>query len=227
VFPGHFGVAFAAKRATPRTSLGTLVFAATFLDLLWPILLLLGVERVQIVPGHLPANPLIFEYYPYSHSLAAAIVWSLLIGGVYYAISRKRGAAWVVGALVLSHWILDLPMHEADLALWPGSSIKVGFGLWRSLPWSILVDVGVFVLGLAIYLRGTRSRDRVGVWALWAFVAVVLLIFVGGFAGPPPANQRALGLSALLLWLFPPWCAWFDRHRGTRRVLSTAESPTR
>lgn len=227
MFPGHFGVAFAAKRATPRTSLGTLVFAATFLDLLWPILLLLGVERVRIVPGHMAASPLVFEHYPYSHSLATAVLWGVLIGGAYYAVSRNRSAAWIVGALVPSHWILDLPMHEPDLALWPGSSVKVGLGLWRSLPWSIVVDVGVFALGLALYLRGTRARDRVGTWALWAFVAVVLLIFVGGFAGPPPPNQRALALSALLLWLFPPWGAWIDRHRDVTPVARAPAPPVR
>jgi hypothetical protein len=39
MFIGHFGVALAAKRWAPRTSLGTLFFAAEFLDLIWPVFL--------------------------------------------------------------------------------------------------------------------------------------------------------------------------------------------
>src|SRR5437660_8192541 len=112
MFLGHYGVAFAAKRAAPRTSLGALVFAGEFLDELWPILLLLGVERVRIVPGLMVASPLEFVYYPYSHSLLMAIVWAALIGAIYFAFRKYGRGALVLGALVISHWLLDLPMHQ-------------------------------------------------------------------------------------------------------------------
>ena len=58
MFLGHYGLALAAKRAAPRTSLGTLTFAAQFADELWPILLLMGLEHVRIVPGLMAANSL-------------------------------------------------------------------------------------------------------------------------------------------------------------------------
>src|SRR5258706_1989859 len=117
MFLGHYGVAFAGKRVGPRTSLGALTFAAQFLDELWPVLLLLGVERVRIVPGLMAANPIDFVYYPFSHSLATASLWALLIGAGYYAGRRYGRGAVVVALLVVSHWVLDVPMHRPDLPL--------------------------------------------------------------------------------------------------------------
>lgn len=210
---GHYGVAFGAKRAVPRTSLGTTVFAAQWLDELWPILLLAGIERVSVVPGLMAANPLDFEYYPFSHSLAAAIGWSILFGVIYYVLRRDRRTATIVGALVLSHWILDLPMHRPDLPLWPGSAVRVGLGAWNSIPLTIVLELVVFLGGLVMYVRGTRARDRIGSLALWAMVVVLLLIFFSGYVSPPPPNARAIGMAGLGLWLFIPWSYWIDRHR--------------
>ena len=210
---GHYGVAFAAKRLTPRTSLGTLVLAAQWLDELWPIFLVLGIERVRVSPGSMAANPLDFVYYPFSHSLAMAIVWSLVVGGVYLLRRHDRRSAVIVGLLVLSHWILDFPMHAPDLPLWPGSSMKVGLGAWRSIPLTIVLELIVFIPGLVIYLRTTRARDRIGSWALWAMVVFLLFIFFSGFSSAPPPPERAIGYTALGLWLFVPWGYWIDRHR--------------
>jgi hypothetical protein len=210
---GHYGIAFAAKRVAPRSSLGTFAFAAQWLDELWPILVLAGIERVRVAPGLMAANPLDFEYYPYSHSLAGAIVWSILLGGIYHALRRDWRSATIVGLLVLSHWILDVPMHRPDLPLWPGSATHVGLGAWRSIPLTIFLELAVFGFGLVVYLRTTRARDRIGSWALWAMVAVLLLIFVSGFTSAPPPNGRAVALGALGLWLFVPWSYWIDRHR--------------
>jgi hypothetical protein len=213
MFLGHYGLAFAAKRAAPRTSLGTLTFAAQFLDELWPVLLLLGIEEVRVAPGLMTANALDFVRYPISHSLLTAMLWGALIGGAYYAVRRTRGAAAVVGALVVSHWLLDVPMHRPDLPLWPGSSPLIGFGLWNSLAATVLIELGLFAAGLLVYLRGTRARDRTGRWAPWTLIIVLLIIFLGSLAGAPPPSARAVALSALGLWLFVPWAAWIDRHR--------------
>ena len=213
---GHYGVAFAAKRAIPRTSLGTLTLAAQLLDEIWPILLVFGIERVRIAPGLMAANPLDFVYYPYTHSLAAAILWSLVLGTIYFTFRRDPRSAIIIGSLVLSHWILDLPMHRPDLQLWPGSSIRVGLGAWNSIPLTIVLELVVFLGGLAIYLRTTRARDRVGSWSLWSMVVVLLLIFFSGFVSPPPPNERALAYTALGIWLFVPWSYWIDRHRVAR-----------
>jgi membrane-bound metal-dependent hydrolase YbcI (DUF457 family) len=210
---GHYGLAFAAKRSAPRASLGTFALATELLDELWPIFLLIGVEQVRVSPGVLAANPLEFVHYPITHSLVGAIAWSALLGGTYYAVRRYGRGAVVVGLLVLSHWFLDLPMHAPDLPLWPGSTVKVGLGAWRSIPLTIAIELAVFVPGLVAYLRATRAKDRVGSWGVWAMVAVLLLIFFSGFGSPPPASPRAVAYSALGLWLFVPWGYWVDRHR--------------
>jgi len=213
MFLGHYGVAFAARRAAPRTSLGTTIFAAQFLDELWPILLLAGIEHVRIVPGLMAANSLDFVSYPYSHSLVAALVWSALIGLAYFAMRRYGRGAWIVGASVASHWLLDAPMHRPDLPLWPGSRTLVGLGLWNSVPLTLVSELALFGGGVALYLRTTRSRDRIGSWGLWAMVALLVFFFVGGTFGAPPPSERSLALTTLGLWLFVPWGWWVDRHR--------------
>jgi membrane-bound metal-dependent hydrolase YbcI (DUF457 family) len=210
---GHYGVAFAAKRAAPRTSLGTLTFAAELLDELWPIFVLMGLETVRVVPGLTAANPLDFVHYPITHSLLGAVGWSVLLGVSYYAMRRYRRGAVVVGVLVVSHWFLDLPMHRPDLPLWPGSEVKVGLGAWRSIPLTIAIELVVFGAGLVAYLRTSRAKDRIGRWGLGAMVAVLLGVFFGGFTGAPPPNEQAVAMGALGLWLFVPWGWWVDRHR--------------
>jgi hypothetical protein len=213
---GHYGVAFAAKRVVPRTSLGTLTFAAQFLDELWPILLLLGLEHVRIVPGLMAANSLDFVSYPITHSLVTAIGWAILVGLIYFAVRRYRRGAWVVAAAVLSHWLLDVPMHRPDLPLWPGSRTMVGAGLWSSVPLTILLEIGTLAVGLAIYLRYTRSTDWIGRWGLWAMVLLLVVIWCVGLVGPPPADEHALAVTSLGIWLFVPWSYWVDRHRVLR-----------
>jgi membrane-bound metal-dependent hydrolase YbcI (DUF457 family) len=125
MFIGHFGVGFGAKSIAPKVSLGTLFLAAQLLDLLWPTLLLLGIERVQIVPGVTTVTPLLFEHYPVSHSLLAVAGWAALTGCVYLLLRRERKAALVLAALVISHWALDALVHQPDLPLYPGSAIVV------------------------------------------------------------------------------------------------------
>ncbi|HET7613532.1 MAG TPA: hypothetical protein VFK26_06365 [Gemmatimonadaceae bacterium] len=213
MFLGHYGLAFAARRAAPRTSLGTLTFAAEFLDELWPILLLLGVEQVRIVPGLMTMSPLDFVFYPYSHSLLMAVVWAVVIGGIYFAIRRYGRGGWIVGLLVLSHWLLDLPMHRADLPLWFGdSSPKLGWGVWNSLIATYLIEFGIFAVGVYAYARVTRARDRIGSWGLWTYVILLAAVYIGS-NGPPPASERALALSALGIWVFVPLAWWVDKHR--------------
>jgi hypothetical protein len=212
MFLGHYGLALAAKRAAPRTSLGTLTFAAQFLDELWPILLLVGAEQVRIVADR-PWAPLDFVYYPYSHSLLMAIVYAVIIGAAYFAIRKYRRGAWVVAALVVSHWLLDLPMHLHDLPLWPGaSSPKFGWGWWNSRAVTYVLEFTIYLAGLASYARSTRARDRTGTMALWSYAVVLPVLFVAS-SGPPPPSVRALAWTTLLIWLFVPWAWWIDKHR--------------
>jgi len=212
MFIGHYAVALAAKSKAKNVSLGTFVLAAQFLDLLWPVLLLLGVEHVRIAPGTTAFSPFDFYDYPISHSLAMSIAWSLLIGGFYYIFRKNTPGALVVGVCVLSHWILDFFTHRPDLPIAPGSSMYVGLGLWNSAPATIIVEGVFFLVGIILYVRTTRAIDAVGTYAFWAFVGFLAVSYALSIVNVPP-NESSLGWGGLSLWLFVAWGYWIDRHR--------------
>jgi membrane-bound metal-dependent hydrolase YbcI (DUF457 family) len=216
VFIGHFAVGFASKRLAPRTSLGWLLFAPLFADVLWPILVLAGIEHVRIDPGNTEVTPLDFVSYPWSHSLALDLVWGAALGGVAFALWRDKRVAAVLFVGVVSHWVLDVVTHRPDMPFAPGVATKVGLGLWRSLPLTLVVEVAMFAAGLAVYLRATRAKRPAGTWGLVAFVTALLAVYVGVLCGPPPPSVRAIGWSGLasLVLFLPVWA--FDRAREAR-----------
>src|SRR5216683_126128 len=130
MFIGHYGVSFAAKRFTPRTSLGVLFLAVQLLDVLFTIFVLAGVEHLRVVPGFTEYNAYDLYYMPYSHSLVGALGWSVAAGLVALAFARRRTAIWIAAA-VFSHFILDVPMHTPDLPILGDDSPKIGLGLWQ------------------------------------------------------------------------------------------------
>lgn len=215
MFIGHHAVAFGSKRAAPRVSLGVLMAAAMFLDLLWPLLTLAGIEHFRIDPGNTALTPLDFYDYPISHSLATSIVWSLLAALAYYAWKRTPRDAAIVGALVLSHWVLDFITHRPDLPLWPGGP-KVGLGLWNNVPATVAVELVLFGTLLQSYVRATKPRDRIGSIGLWSFVVFIAIVFLLNLVSPPPPSWQAVSWTALAAWLFVPWAWWFDKHRQAR-----------
>ena len=159
MFIGHFAVGMAAKQIKPTLSLGTLFLAAQFLDLLWPTLLLLGIEHVIISPGISKMTPLDFVDYPISHSLLVVIIWSLLFGVGFFLFTKNRTGALILAALVLSHWLLDLIVHIPDLPLYPGASPKVGLGMWNSPFLTVLIEGAIFIAGLVSYLHAKKKQD--------------------------------------------------------------------
>jgi hypothetical protein len=213
MFVGHFGVGFGAKAAAPRVSLGSLFLAAQFIDLLWPTLLLLGIERVRIDPGATKVTPLDFEYYPISHSLLGVIGWAVLVSVTYQLVRHYRRGAIVLGLVVVSHWMLDAVVHRPDLPLYPGSAHLVGFGLWSSLSATLAVELFLFALGVGLYLRVTEPYDAVGKWALWVLIAFLVVIYLANLFGSPPPNVTALAWVGQAQWLLVIWGYWADRHR--------------
>jgi len=125
MFLGHFAVALAAKKAGPKVSLGTLFLSVNLVDLIWPLFLLLGLEHVRIDPGNTAVTPLDFFDYPITHSLLASVGWAVAAGVVYYIITKERRGMLIVGAAVLSHWILDALTHRPDLPLIPGGTTMI------------------------------------------------------------------------------------------------------
>ena len=216
MFIGHFAVALAAKKASPRTSLPTLFVAAQFLDILWPPLVLLGIERVNIDPGNTAVTPLDFISYPYSHSLVMAIIWSLGFGLVYYLLTHYRRGAYITALLVFSHWLLDLATHRPDLPLAPGVDRYFGLGLWNSVAMTAVVEVGLFLLAVMIYSNFTRSDTRSGRISSWSMVVVLLAIQASNYTGTPPPNVEMVGWVGVAgAVVFIAWAMWIER---TRRV---------
>ena len=214
MFIGHFAVAFAAKRATPTTSLGTLFIACEFVDLLWPLFLLAGIETVAITPGITKFTPLDFQHYPWSHSLLMVVVWSVAFAAVAFAHGRRWAPAAGLALVVLSHWFLDLLVHRPDLPLAPGSDLKVGFGLWNSVGGTLLVEGALFVAGVRFYLAGSQASDRIGHWALYGLLALLLVSYVAAAFGPPPPSVPAIAWVGLAGGAATAALGyWIDRHR--------------
>ena len=213
MFIGHFGIAFAAKRAAPKTSLGTTFVAAQLADLLWPLFLLFGWEHVRITPSSNPFLTLEFTNYPWSHSLLMELVWGVAIGALYFAITRYGRGAVIVALLVPSHWVLDLLVHRPDLPLYPGGGVRFGLGLWNNPIATVVVEGIVFIVGVAMYARDTQPNDRIGRWGFWGLVAFLILLYVVSSVSPPPTSVRALAWSALIGWPLMVWPWWVDRHR--------------
>lgn len=212
---GHVAVALGAKKASPKTSFGTLLLAAQWPDLVWPLFLMLGWERVRIVPGNTAVSPLDFVSYPLTHSLLADLGWGLLLGGLYLVFKKNGRGAFVIGLCVISHWLLDFISHRPDLPLYPGSRL-VGLGLWDSVMATLLVEGGLFVAGVLIYSRTTRSRDKIGEYSYKTFIALLVLIYLTSLMGPPPPSVNAVEWAGVFAWFFIAWAYWLDEHRALK-----------
>ena len=215
MFIGHFAVAFAAKPAAPSVSLGTLFFACQWVDLMWPLFLLAGLERVEIRPGITAFTPLDFVYYPWTHSLVMGVLWAVAFSLLYLSTRGNGKAALIVAAVLLSHWFLDLVAHRPDLPLAPGSETRWGLGLWNSIPATLFVEVSLFAAAVFFYTSRTRALDRSGRWGLWALLVFLAAAYVGAAFGPPPPSVEAIAWAGLIGGSLTGLLGyWIDRHRA-------------
>jgi hypothetical protein len=218
MFLGHYAVGLAAKKIAPQASLGALIAAPILLDLLWPIFLLLGWEHVTIEPNRNPFLRLAFDFYPISHGLIAVVGWATLFASLYFGFTRYALGAITIWLGVISHWFLDLIVHRPDLPLYSGSRLY-GFGLWNYRAVTIAIELALLALGIFLYLRQSKAKDRIGNYLFWAFILLLLAAYAGEVFGPPPPSVKKLALVTLLAWFFIPWTWWFDRHREARAVV--------
>lgn len=216
MFIGHFGIGFAAKKAAPQVSLGLLFIAVQFLDLLWPTLLLLDIEHVAIEPGITKLTPLDFYDYPITHSLLMVVCWSVAFGVLYFLFRKNTKAALVLSVCVLSHWFLDLLVHRPDLPLYPGYSIKTGFGLWNYPLAEIVIEAIIFIIGIYFYLQTTVAKNKTGKIVFWVLSIFLAVIFILNIFGPPPPNVNAIAWAGQLQWIFVLLAFWADRNRKTK-----------
>ncbi len=213
MFIGHYGVGLAGKKVDSKISLGTLFLAAQWLDLVWPVFILLGLEKVEIAPGMTASNPLDFIYYPFSHSLFFVIIWALIFGLVYYFFKKNVKSALLLGSLVLSHWILDWIVHVPDLPILPWGNIKVGLGLWDYPVIAVIIELAIFFSGVYLYVSVTKSKNKKGTFGFWGLITFFVVVYVMNLFGPPPPSVEAIGYAGLLQWLFIPLAYWIDRNR--------------
>ncbi len=213
MFIGHFGAGFAGKKFEKSVSLGTYFMAAQWIDLVWPILLLFGIEKAEIKPGVSAVTPLDFTYYPFSHSLFGVIVWAVLFGMVYFLIRKNSRTAIVLGLLVISHWFLDLLVHIPDLPIFPGVNIKVGFGLWNNLAATVIVEVLIFATGIYLYYTSTKAKNKVGIYSLVVMIMFLSVIYLSNLIGPPPPSIETIAYVGNAQWLFVLWGYWIDKNR--------------
>jgi FtsH-binding integral membrane protein len=211
---GHYAVALAGKSATPRTSLGILLVAAQLPDLLFPLLILLGLEHVRIAPGITVVFPMDLYDYPLSHSLLAGLLWSTALASAFYVMQKEKRGALIVGLAVLSHWILDLITHRPDLSLGFGTGTYVGLGLWNSLYGTLIAESAVFIFGVALYVRTTKAIDRIGSIGFWSWIGFLVAMYAGSFFGSDSSiDTLATVLLMAFSWAVILWGHWTDKHR--------------
>jgi len=223
MFLGHYGVAFALKRAEPKLSLGTLFVAVQLADLLWGVFILLGWEHANLVSST-PNTPIEFVDYPISHSLAGAIAWSIAAATLYYSwptrdTSRHWQAAAVVGLAVLSHYPLDVMVHLRDLPLTGNDSTKLGLGLWNHPTATLILETLTLAAGVAVYVARGSKRHPVRRGRLLILLLVLVGAYLASSYGPSPPNMTVVGVSVIVLILFVAALGGWADQRSTQQEL--------
>jgi hypothetical protein len=201
----------------PRASLALLLIAAQLADLLWPVLVALGVEQVRIDPGNTAFTPLDFVSYPYSHSLLTLVVWGVAFGSIVRGLAPVRHALAVITALVVSHWVLDVVTHRPDMPLYPGGP-RLGLSLWNSIPATLAVEMVMYAAGLWFYVRATRPHDATGRWAFLALVVFLPVAYISSVGTVPPSIQALYTTALAGAALLTAWSWWADTHRVVREA---------
>jgi hypothetical protein len=214
MFVGHYGVSFAVKSCEKRIPLWLLFVAVQFVDVLWAIFVLAGIEKVRITPGITATNPLDLYYMPYTHSLIAALLWSG-VGFIGYKGVHKGGAyaAFLVAVAVFSHWVLDLIVHRPDLPLYD-DMYKVGLGLWNYPALALALEASLLLGGIFFYLRASKAESQIGRFGMLAFGIILLIVQGIVFFGAPPPSPSAAALTALISYVvFAGIAYWLEKKR--------------
>lgn len=213
---GHLAIALVAKRIEPKISLGTWILAALLADLVTFPLLVAGVEHFDSVPGA-ELNRTIGRQIAYSHSLLMDVVWGALFAAGYFLRRRYLRGAWLLFGVVVSHWVLDVISHRPDMPLAPGVAQVYGLGLWSSLPATLIVEGGLWLLALILYARATHPIKRAGIYAFWIGVALITLVWYGNIHAGMDPNPVKAGIGGLIMFsVMVAWAYWINRLRPAK-----------
>lgn len=211
MFAGHFAVAFLAKRFEPGVSLGAFMLAAMLPDLLSEVLVIGGVEKVEIGSGKGAANYFHATNIAYSHSLGGGVVFGAIFAGGFWGLRRSMRGAWLIFASVLSHWILDVISHRPDMPIAPGLDLFFGLGLWASAPTTMVVEGGFWLFALVWFLRGQKWKSRLGPYTFWVGAALLTLLWRNNVADPPPPSAAAMEIGGAIVFAsLIGWGFWLD-----------------
>jgi hypothetical protein len=213
MFVGHYGVSFAARRIGRRVPLWVWFVAVQWMDIVWSVLVLLGVEKLRIVPGFTQANALDLYYMPYTHGLPGSIVLSFILGliAALFIPGNRATTILLLAAASFSHWVLDLLVHVPDLPLYDNAA-KAGFGLWRHVVLSFPLELLVLGLGAWLYARTATFANAKGRYLFSAFVVFLAAVQVYANFGPPPSSPDAMAATALALYATLAFmAAWVER----------------
>jgi len=191
VVAGHFGLAAAVKAKQPQVPLWSLMLATAWLDVLFVPLYIAGIERIEPAPG--TGGTGYGEgviYADYTHSLVGALALGLLFG-LIAAVPWGRRTGVVLGAVVFSHWVLDLLVHRGDMPILPGNLgdlPRLGFGLWQIPLASAAAELALVAIGAVLYGRAAArragpaagGRSRLAAGATFAVGVLVLGLSVLG-----------------------------------------------
>lgn len=202
MFVGHYGVAFAVRSEQNRIPLWVLFVAVMFLDYIWATLVLLGVEKMRVIPGFMAGSMIDGYYMPYSHSLIAALVWSGIAAALYKAVWREKAsncAVLLVALAVFSHWIFDFIAHTRELAIYD-DKWKVGLGLWNYRGLEFGVEVALLAGGIALYL----TRNTISTAPRWGVIGfgVTLVVVQWGDTYVPraPLTDKMTAIGVLVFY---------------------------
>jgi hypothetical protein len=201
---GHYAPALLLKTRAPKVPLWSLFIAVEVLDYLWSLFILFGLEHMRFAPESNPSNGLELFDMPYSHSLAATVVWSLVGFTIAFALRRDWKLALAIALGVASHFVCDWVVHIRDLPLLGNDSTKLGLGLWSNRFVAVIVETIFFVGSLLIFQRtfGWKSRRWLGL------AGVMSVLCVAGYFVPPPPTSVALAVSGFGLYVLFPFLAW-------------------
>lgn len=217
MFIGHYAASLALNKVETRASLGVLFLAVQFVDILFFPLVLLGIERINIIENFTQSTHFQLEYLPYTHSLVGTLLWAAAAYALFrWVIVKRRTIALVVALAVFSHWVLDLLVHTPDLPLWTDASLKLGFGLWNNAIATYALEATLLLAALWLYLKSTSASSATGKYGMVVFVVFLLLINIGNIFGPLISDSKvAFAVSALAAYfLFAAVAFWLDKKRS-------------
>ncbi len=217
MFIGHWAPAFAAAAVSKRApKLGTLFIAAQLVDWGFFLLATLGIERMRVVPGITAMNPMDLYHLPYTHSLMGNALFAVAFAAILLVANRSLATAMLGGAVVLSHWFVDLAVHRPDLTL-AGGEQRLGFGLWNYPAIAIALELGVTLAAFAWYVARTKGP----MLPPYILLAILLLLQAVNWFGPEPKEAGpALYFTALVAFAIATaaafWVGSTRRHNGDR-----------